>query len=69
MSARVVGGVPNAEANAACCISLPMFPELTEAEVDYVIEQVKAWDAANAASAGSTQPGPAQCGPACASCW
>ena len=27
--ARIVGSVANAEANAASCISLPMFPELT----------------------------------------
>ena len=38
----------NAEKNAASCVSLPMFPELTAQEVDYVIEKVKAWDAANA---------------------
>ena len=35
--ARIVGTIPNSERNAACCISLPMFPELTEQEVDYVI--------------------------------
>jgi len=46
--ARIVGGVANAEQNAATCISLPMFPELTEAEVDYVIAKVKEWDNANA---------------------
>ena len=27
--ARIVGSVANAEANAATCVSLPMFPELT----------------------------------------
>jgi len=27
--ARIAGPIPNAERNAACCISLPMFPELT----------------------------------------
>ena len=43
--ARVVGSVAQAEANAARCVSLPMFPELTEAEVDYVITKVKEWDA------------------------
>jgi dTDP-4-amino-4,6-dideoxygalactose transaminase len=42
--ARTVGSVPNAERNAATCISLPMFPELTEDEVDYVISKVKEWD-------------------------
>jgi dTDP-4-amino-4,6-dideoxygalactose transaminase len=65
--ARVVGSVPNAEANAACCVSLPMFPELTEAEVDYVIAKVKEWDQANAAS-GSDELGIARRGPGCASC-
>lgn len=46
--ARIVGSVANAEQNAATCVSLPMFPELTEAEVDYVIAKVKEWDQANA---------------------
>ncbi len=45
---RMVGKPVNAERNAASCISLPMFPELTAAEVDHVIAKVKAWDAANA---------------------
>ena len=66
-NARVVEPVTNAEANAACCVSLPMFPELTADEVDYVIAKVKEWDKANAA-AGSNQPGAAQCGPTCACC-
>ncbi|MBI4875007.1 MAG: DegT/DnrJ/EryC1/StrS family aminotransferase [Acidobacteria bacterium] len=42
--ARIVGPIPNSERNAGCCISLPMFPELTEQEVDYTIEKVLAWD-------------------------
>lgn len=42
--ARIAGSVANAEANAASCISLPMFPELTAEEVDYVIAKVKEWD-------------------------
>jgi dTDP-4-amino-4,6-dideoxygalactose transaminase len=37
--------VPKAEANAAECLSLPMFPELTADEVDYTIEKVREWDA------------------------
>jgi len=37
--------VPNAERNAAQCVSLPMFPELTAEEVDYTIEKLKEWDA------------------------
>ena len=42
--ARIVGDIPNSERNAACCVSLPMFPELTEEEVDYVIAKVLEWD-------------------------
>ncbi len=52
--ARIAGSVPNAEASAARCISLPMFPELTEEEVDYVIAKVKEWDQANAESAAAS---------------
>ena len=44
--ARMAGAVPNAERNAASCVSLPMYPELTEAEVDYVIGKVLDWDKA-----------------------
>lgn len=65
--ARIVGPVPNAEANAACCISLPMFPELTAEEVDYTIAKVCEWDATKAAEAPAAH-GPAQCGPLCACC-
>jgi len=39
--------VPNADQNAARCISLPMFPELTEAEIDTMIDAVRKWDKAN----------------------
>jgi dTDP-4-amino-4,6-dideoxygalactose transaminase len=42
--ARIVGAVPHAERNAASCISLPMYPELTSAEVDYVVAKVLEWD-------------------------
>jgi len=42
--ARIAGPIPNSERNAACCISLPMFPELTEEEVDYTIDKVLEWD-------------------------
>lgn len=65
--ARVVGPVTNAEANAACCVSLPMFPELREDEVDYVIAKVKEWDAKFAAQAPAGK-GPAQSGSTCACC-
>ncbi len=47
-AARIVGSVAEAERNAASCVSLPMFPELTADEVDHVIAQVRAWDKANA---------------------
>jgi dTDP-4-amino-4,6-dideoxygalactose transaminase len=46
--ARIVGSVANAEHNAATCVSLPMFPELTQEEVDYVIAKTMEWDKANA---------------------
>ena len=44
--ARIVGSMKNAETNAASCVSLPMFPELTAEEVDYVIQKVMEWDKA-----------------------
>jgi dTDP-4-amino-4,6-dideoxygalactose transaminase len=37
--------VPESERNAAQCLSLPMFPELTEEEMDYTIEKIVEWDA------------------------
>ncbi len=45
--ARIVGSVANAEQNAATCISLPMYPELTAKEVDYVVAKCLEWDKAN----------------------
>jgi dTDP-4-amino-4,6-dideoxygalactose transaminase len=42
--ARIAGSLPNSERNAACCVSLPMFPELTEQELDYTVEKVLAWE-------------------------
>lgn len=38
--------VPNSERNAATCVSLPMFPELTDEEVEYTIDRCIAWDRA-----------------------
>lgn len=61
--ARMAMPTPNAEANAACCVSLPMFPELKEEEVDYVVSKVKEWDAKHAAEAPAG-PGPARSGSA-----
>ncbi|MBI2946387.1 MAG: DegT/DnrJ/EryC1/StrS family aminotransferase [Verrucomicrobia bacterium] len=46
--ARIAGSAANAERNATTCISLPMYPELTAEEVDYVIAKVKDWDKAQA---------------------
>src|SRR3989449_899735 len=46
--ARIVGSIANAERNAATCVSLPMFPELTAEEVDYVVAKTLEWDKANA---------------------
>jgi dTDP-4-amino-4,6-dideoxygalactose transaminase len=42
--ARIAGPIPNSERNAACCISLPMYPELTEEEVDYTLDRILDWD-------------------------
>lgn len=42
--AEIRGSLKNAEKNSASCISLPMYPELTESEIDYVVEAVKSWD-------------------------
>jgi dTDP-4-amino-4,6-dideoxygalactose transaminase len=65
--ARLDTAVPNAEANAASCVSLPMFPELTAEEVDYSIAKVKEWDAQFAAQAPAGK-GVAQSGSTCACC-
>jgi dTDP-4-amino-4,6-dideoxygalactose transaminase len=40
---RLVGPLTNAEQNAASCISLPMFPELTQEEIDATIDAVRGW--------------------------
>src|SRR4051794_6277429 len=37
--ARITDPIPNSERNAASCISLPTFPELTQNEIDFVIEK------------------------------
>lgn len=39
--------VPHCEQNAATCLSLPMFPELTEEEIDYTIAKCIEWDKTN----------------------
>ena len=44
--ARIVGPMTHAEGNAATCVSLPMYPELTTEEADYVIAKVLEWDSA-----------------------
>ena len=41
--AEIRGSLANAEKNAASCISLPIYPELTADEVDYVVDAVKSW--------------------------
>jgi dTDP-4-amino-4,6-dideoxygalactose transaminase len=40
---RGVGSYPIAEAAAATCVSLPIFPELTDAQVDHVIQAVNSF--------------------------
>jgi len=46
--ARIPGSLTESERNAASCVSLPMYPELTTEEVDYVIAKTMEWDAAHA---------------------
>jgi dTDP-4-amino-4,6-dideoxygalactose transaminase len=41
--ARLGGPLTNAEKNAASCISVPMFPELTEEEIQYTIQTICSW--------------------------
>jgi dTDP-4-amino-4,6-dideoxygalactose transaminase len=41
--ARLVAPLTQAEKNAASCISLPMFPELTEEEIQRTIQVVRDW--------------------------
>jgi dTDP-4-amino-4,6-dideoxygalactose transaminase len=36
--------VPNSERNAAQCLSLPMYPELTAEEADYTISKIVEWE-------------------------
>jgi UDP-2-acetamido-2-deoxy-ribo-hexuluronate aminotransferase len=43
--ARLVPPLVNAEKNASSCISLPMFPELTDEEVQFTIRTVCDWPA------------------------
>jgi dTDP-4-amino-4,6-dideoxygalactose transaminase len=45
--ARISGSLKHAEASAARVLSLPMFPELTQEEVQAVIDGVLAWDKQN----------------------
>jgi UDP-2-acetamido-2-deoxy-ribo-hexuluronate aminotransferase len=41
--AEIRGSLAQAEKNSASCISLPIYPELTTEEADYVIDAVKSW--------------------------
>ena len=41
--ARLSSPLANAEKNAASCISLPLFPEMTEDEIQYTIGTVRGW--------------------------
>lgn len=42
---EIVGSIDNAENNALTEVSIPLFPEITQEEVDYVIAKVMEWDA------------------------
>ena len=39
--------LPATEANAACCISLPMYPELTHDELQYTVDTIRDWEQTN----------------------
>jgi dTDP-4-amino-4,6-dideoxygalactose transaminase len=41
--ARIPGSLANADKNAASCISLPIFPEITDEEIQATIDAVKSW--------------------------
>jgi dTDP-4-amino-4,6-dideoxygalactose transaminase len=41
--AEIRGSLANAEKNSASCISLPMFPELTDEEIDFTIKAVTSY--------------------------
>ena len=41
--AEVNVSLPLIERSAASVISLPIFPELTQLEIDYVVDTVRAW--------------------------
>jgi dTDP-4-amino-4,6-dideoxygalactose transaminase len=43
-NARISGSLANAEKSAASVLSLPMYPELTQEEIDWTVECVLAWD-------------------------
>ena len=45
--AQIVGELKNTAFNAANCVSLPMFPELTQDEIDYTIQKTLEWCKAN----------------------
>ena len=45
--ARIVGSLMHSEWNAANCVSLPMFPELTQDEIDYTIAKTVEWCRSN----------------------
>jgi dTDP-4-amino-4,6-dideoxygalactose transaminase len=47
-SARISGSLRHTERSAARVLSLPMYPEITSEEANYVIEQIRAWDQARA---------------------
>jgi dTDP-4-amino-4,6-dideoxygalactose transaminase len=52
MELGIEADLPNTDAAAASCMSLPMYPGLTEAEQDQVVEALRASVLRNAVSAG-----------------
>jgi dTDP-4-amino-4,6-dideoxygalactose transaminase len=46
MNARIAGSLEHTERAAARVLSLPLYPEMTGEEIDYVIRTVTAWEKA-----------------------
>lgn len=49
--ARIAGSLSNTERSAARVVSLPMYPELTQQELEYVADAIRSWDVSSGALA------------------
>ncbi len=61
-SARISGSLEHTEHSVARVLSLPMYPEMTDEEVEAVVEAIRAWDQGHGgkASGTSTRPSPGE---------